>query len=101
MDEQRKVRFCKFGGNIECTRTDRGRADCCVCGAVRAALSTYSRLLREQFELVGECNSLRIENKHLQAELIELRVKCDRLAQERDKACHQLELAKRQATTVA
>lgn len=82
MDEQRKVRFCKFGGNIECARTDRGRADCCVCGAVRTALSTYSRMQREQFELVGECNSLRIENKRLQAELIELRVKCDRLAQE-------------------
>jgi len=82
MGGQSEVRWCKFGG-VECVRSDRGRADCYVCGAVRTALSTLSRLQRENFGLVTRV-------RELEAELRAARVEIDMLAEERDRACHAL-----------
>ncbi len=66
MDEPR-LRPCKFGG-VECTRSDRGRADCYVCSDVRAILSTLSRLQREYWQLADEVRRLRADVAHLNEE---------------------------------
>lgn len=86
MDEC-KVRPCKFGG-IECTRSDRARADCYICSNLRAKLSAVTRLEREWSAMVGELGRARAESERLRAELVTLRQEYDRLAEERDKAWH-------------
>lgn len=89
-----ETRPCKFGGNVECLSSDRGRADCYVCNAVRAALSTLSRLSREHFELTSARDKLRAENERLVSRLGAARRERDVVIQERDRACHALMLLK-------
>lgn len=70
-----EVRSCKFGG-VECLWSDRARADCYVCGEVRAKLSALSRLQRENLVLTAHVRQLQTE--------------IDRLEGERDRACRAL-----------
>lgn len=81
-----EVRPCKFGGNVECTRSDRGRSDCYVCSEVRAALSTLSRLQREWGNMVGELGRTRAENQRLRADLEAAQNQIGILIEERDVA---------------
>jgi hypothetical protein len=53
-----EIRPCKFGCGLECAASDRGRADCYVCGSVRAALSSYSRLARDNMHLLARIREL-------------------------------------------
>lgn len=82
-----EVRPCKFGG-VECTWSDRGRADCYVCSTVRGRLSILSRLQRENWRLVDEVRDMRVEIDRLCVELEMLRQEHDKLMEERDKAWH-------------
>ncbi len=87
MGGQPDTRWCKFGG-IECSWSDRGRADCYVCSAMRAKLSTLSRLQRENRQLVIDLHEAQGEIDRLHGELMELQQKHDKLVEERDKAWH-------------
>ncbi len=77
-----EVQPCKFGG-VECTWSERARADCFVCPAVRAKLSALGRLEREYHEMRRKCEELEARNE-------QLRIGLDLMAEERDKACHKL-----------
>ena len=80
-------RRCKFCG-IECTWSDRGRADCYICGDLRARLSEMARVQREWSNMVGELMRVQAENQQLRADLVAARERIDVLTEERDKAWH-------------
>jgi len=61
------TRPCKFAGAIECTRSDRGRADCYVCSELCNRLSAAVRLDREYAQLLRENRQLRRERQGLLA----------------------------------
>jgi|GEM_PF-6474885 len=61
-------RPCKFC-SVECSASDRGRADCYVCSSVRAALSSYSRLCRDNMALERRVRELEAQLAALQPEV--------------------------------
>ena len=72
MDEH-KARLCKFCG-VECVWSDRGRADCYICGDLRARLSEMARVQREWSNMVGELMRVQAENQQLRADLAAARL---------------------------
>jgi len=67
MADDEYIRPCKFAGAIECTRSDRGRADCYVCSELCNRLSAAVRLDREYAQLLRENRQLRRERQRLLA----------------------------------
>jgi len=71
--DEHKARLCKFCG-VECVWSDRGRADCYICGDLRARLSEMARVQREWSNMVGELMRVQAENQQLRADLAAARL---------------------------
>ncbi len=82
MPDDIAVRPCKFAGAVECTRSDRGRADCYVCTGLSTYLSAIVRMDREYRQAVRDRDRLARACADLEQKMHELTLRCDALAQE-------------------